>query len=52
MLEGAEGLPGEAEDMKGSVQPEFDNLGAVQKGKALFALGMNIKVVTKIPSAI
>ena len=42
----------EAEDMRRYAEPQFDRLDLVSKGKAVFAMSFNMKMVTKIPTFI
>lgn len=49
VLESAEELPSQAEQAKDAAQGEFEALDIMKKGKALLAVGLNIKVLGKIP---
>ncbi len=49
MLESAEELPGQAEQAKDAAAGEFEALDIMKKGKALLAVGLNIKTLGKIP---
>ena len=52
VLESAEELPGQAEQAKDAASSEFEALDIMKKGKALLAVGLNIKTLGKIPGFI
>jgi hypothetical protein len=49
LLEKANELPNEAEEVKNAAESEFDGLDMMKKGKALLATGINLKLISKIP---
>lgn len=52
MLEQAEQLPPGAEAAKDAAEPEFEGLDMMKKAKALMAVGINLKLIAKIPNFI
>ncbi len=52
VLETAQELPSQAEAAKDSASGEFDGLDMMKKGKAMLALGLNLKTLGKIPGFI
>ena len=52
VLESAEELPNKAELAKDRAQGELEGLDFMKKGKALLAIGLNIKTLGKIPGFI
>jgi hypothetical protein len=52
VLESAEELPTKAEEAKENAQSELEGLDFMKKGKALLAVGLNIKTLGKIPGFI
>lgn len=52
VYESAAGLPDQAEAAKDSAMGEFNDLDIMKKGKALLNVGLNIKILAKIPAFI
>lgn len=52
IVESAEQLPGEAEDIKNTAEPDFEAMEFMSKAKAVMGTGINMKIVAKIPGYI
>ncbi len=52
VLEKAQRMPEEAQELKDRFKYDFDNLDLMKKGKAVMATAVNLKTVSKIPSFI
>jgi len=48
-LNTAQELPKEAEEVKANAEGEFEGLDIMKKGKAIMNVGLNLKVLLKIP---
>lgn len=48
----AEGLPGEAEEVKNGCADELNALDVMKKGKAAMSIALNLKMLLKIPQII
>jgi hypothetical protein len=52
LLYKAERVIEEAEDMQRYAEPQFERLDLISKGKAVFAMSFNMRMVSKIPGFI
>ena len=52
LVSNAEQLPGEAEDVRENAKDELNSLDLAQKAKAGLNIGLNLKMVAKVPGVI